>query len=422
MLSISGLCIGDELLDGRIRDENGPALGRMVAELDARLESVRFVRDERDAIVDSLDRAAEQSDVIVVSGGLGPTADDITRDAAAHWFGEELVVDEELLETLKSYFEASGFEFTQNNRHQCMFPKSADIFRSDVGTAPGFRLERDDAEVYFFPGVPSEYEWYLESIVRPRLAECTGDSQRVRRTLTFLGPGESTLESELADVVERGEQRDVHFSYLAGMPLVSMRVDGPDVETVDDVQAEVEARWGDAIVTRDRQSLPERVGELLESRGETVATAESCTAGGLASRITEVSGSSAWFEYGMVTYANEAKLRMLDVREATLEQHGAVSPETVREMASGARAYAEAEWSLAISGIAGPTGGTDEKPVGTVDFGLGTPEGVYHRRVTFPPRSREFVRHASVQTAMSALVWRLEERLEPHDFDGPIDV
>ncbi len=419
MLSISGLCIGDELLDGRVQDENGPALGRMTTEIDARLESVRFVRDEHDRIVDALERASERSDVIVTSGGLGPTEDDITRDAAADWIGDELQVDETLLERLETYFEERGFDFTPNNRRQCMFPASAELLQSHVGTAPGFRLERGDVEVYFFPGVPSEFEWYLDDLLQPRLADRTRDSQRVRQTMTFLGPGESTIETELEDVVERARQRDVHFSYLAGMPLVSVRLDGPDASTVASVRQEVEARWGDALVTDDRQSLPERVGELLESRGDTVATAESCTAGGLASRITEIPGSSTWFEYGTVTYADEAKMRMLGVREQTLHRHGAVSPETVREMAAGMRSYADSAWSLAISGIAGPTGGTDDKPVGTVDFGLGTPEGIYTRRVEFPPRSRAFVRHASIQTALSALIWRLDERLDAHDFEGP---
>lgn len=417
-MDCSIICVGDELLDGRIRDRNAFHFGEFLEARGHRLVSVRAVPDREELIGEALEEAASDADLVVVSGGLGPTEDDRTRTAAAAWVDSPLRLDEQLLERLQARFEKHGFTFTKNNRRQCHFPEGARILESEVGTAAGFVVERNGSEAWFFPGVPREFDWFLEHHLEPELVAPSAGAASAAR-LTFLGLGESGLETRISEAVELAEEREVSVSYLADAPLVTVRLRGADSEDVDEVRQEILGEIGDWLVTENGETLPEKLGRLLGERGESVATAESCTAGWISKEITDVSGSSSWFEYGFVTYADEAKRRMLGVEAETLRAYGAVSPEVVREMAAGARDYADADYAVAVSGIAGPTGGTEEKPVGMVDFGIATPEGVFTRRLQFPPRSRRSVRRRSVQTALGLLVWYLDGRLERHSVEGP---
>lgn len=417
-MDVAAIAIGDELLDGRIRDRNIPAIGRFLDERGLQLTDACVVPDDERRIAGALERTTDRADLVVATGGLGPTDDDRTRAAAAAWMDRELTLDESSLERLKRRFDERGYTFTPNNRDQCYFPEGAEILDSQVGTAAGFAVEKRDTEVLFFPGVPREFDWFLDHHLAPRIAE-RAVPPSASAQLGFLGLGESGVETRIEAATDLAADRNVSVRYLAEAPLVTVRLRGDNDSDVAAVREAVLDEIGDWLVVEGGDTLGARAGALLEAAGERVATAESCTAGWLSKMLTDVSGSSSWFEYGFVTYADQAKRRLLGVRRETLTDHGAVSPQTVREMAAGARGYAAADYALAISGIAGPTGGTDEKPVGTVDVGIATPEGLYSRRLQFPPKGRESVRRRSVQTALGLLIWRLTGRLERHAVEGP---
>jgi nicotinamide-nucleotide amidase len=420
-MEIAFVSIGDELLDGRVRGRNAPRLGDLADRAGHRLVSALTVPDDGPAIGRTLNWASEVSELVVVSGGLGPTGDDVTRQAAAEWADRDLEFREDLREQLERRFERHGYTFTENNERQCYVPEGARVLPSDVGTASAFVLEHADTESWFLPGVPREFEWYLEEKLAERLAG-SGNGCAANRSMTFLGLGESGLEMRISEAANRASQLGVSVGYRADAPLVEVLLRGDTEEDVEEVREQVLEAVGDWRVAEGGDDLPERLGTLLEERDATVATAESCTAGWISKAITTVPGSGSWFEYGFVTYANRAKTDLLGVDPETLEHHGAVSTETVREMASGARTHTSADYTVAVSGIAGPTGGTEEKPVGTVDFAVATPEGVYTRRLQFPPKSRHSVRHNSVQTALGLLIWHLDGLLERHSVEGPIPV
>lgn len=410
---IDSILIGDELLDGSIADQNAIFLGRFLADVGHELRQIRVIRDGVDTIRDALE--ASDADFIVVSGGLGPTADDVTREAAALWASDELERDERVLEIMKKRFAAFGYTFTPNNQRQAMFPRSAAVLDTEVGTAAGFRLENGNQRAWFFPGVPSEFRWFC----RRDFAEHLGvESGRIKRSLYFHGRGESGLESSLEGIERVATDADVRVGYRAEYPVIELKLVGAP-ENVRIVEEFALDRIGPWWVGADAETLEARIGRRLKERGEKVTTAESCTAGGIAARITDVPGSSAYFEEGFVTYSNDAKVELIAVDPRVLESHGAVSAQTVCQMAAGARARAGADWAIAVSGIAGPGGGTDEKPVGLVHFGLAGKEGVWHRRVHFRVQTRERIRSGTVYSALSLLLWALEDRLDEHTVTGP---
>lgn len=417
MTTVSAIAIGEELLDGRIHDKNAAWLGGVCAEHGATLGEVRVVGDDLDAIARALDDLSERSDLIVTSGGLGPTADDMTRDAAARWVGVDLELDQDVLDQLEKRFAARGYPFTPNNRRQCIFPEGADILPTEVGTAAAFALQKNDCRAVFLPGVPTEYRWFVETYIVPEFGQ--PDHQPASDNLVLFGLGESQLETRLDGIEDLAEKLGGRISYRPSYPVNQVHLKAPDEDAVAALRDFVLARLGKWLVAEGDESFMERVGALLLDRQATVTCAESCTAGRLAAKLTEVSGSSGWFERGFITYANAAKTEMLGVRAEILETFGAVSPQTVCQMAAGAREAAGATYALATSGIAGPTGGTDAKPVGTVHFALATPAGIWHKHAAFTNRGRSRVLDVSVHTALAMLLWHLEDRLEEHRVAGP---
>ncbi|MGM0555372.1 MAG: CinA family nicotinamide mononucleotide deamidase-related protein, partial [Myxococcota bacterium] len=419
MTRICAVCIGDELLDGRISDENAVWLAAELGKRGHMLDSVRIVPDEPQRIVDALDDASSRNDKIVVCGGLGPTADDITREAAAGWVGDVIELDEDVLEELRERFEQRGYPFTDNNRRQCTFPESADILATEVGTAAGFTLQKGGAVAFFLPGVPREFRWFCETYILP---EFTDEQESVlSHKFIYFGMGESQLETRLEGIVELAESVAGRVSYRAEFPVIEVNLKATKREALDRLAEHLTDKIGPWLIAEDDASLAQRLGERLMSDDATVTVAESCTAGWLGRDLTAVAGSSGWFERGFITYSNEAKSEMLGVDEDVLATHGAVSAQTACQMAAGAREAANATYALSISGIAGPSGGTEDKPVGTVEFGLATPEGVYRKRAQFPARRRAAVREMSVYTAMALLLWLLEDKLDAHDVQGPFD-
>ncbi|MFW5967031.1 MAG: CinA family nicotinamide mononucleotide deamidase-related protein [Persicimonas sp.] len=417
---IAVVCIGDELLDGRVADQNASWLAAELGNRGLRLEQIEVVGDDIDRIVAALEEAAGRADLIVVSGGLGPTSDDRTRQAASRWVDQPLRLDEKRLETLERRFDERGYPFTPNNRTQCTFPQEARILDTEVGTAAGFEVERDETRALFFPGVPSEFRWFMERYVLADIAEDAGRGTQL--DLTFFGPGESQLETRLDGIEDLAENLGAAVGYRAAFPHLSVHAIAPDDQARATLRSFILERAGRWLIEEDGEPLSARLGRRLVEREATVTTAESCTAGRVASKLTETPGSSQWFERGFVTYANAAKVEMLGVAPEMLERFGAVSAQTVCQMAAGAARRADATYAVATSGIAGPGGGTAEKPVGTLWVGLAGPEGVWYRKYTFGDRTRKKNLAASVYAALSPLLWLLEERLAEHRFAGPVDL
>jgi nicotinamide-nucleotide amidase len=379
------LTIGDELLRGEIIDSNKSFLSERLLGLDIEPQRHVSVPDDPAQMEEVMREAARRARVVLVSGGLGPTRDDLTTEVAARSFGRRLVRDAAALEEIRSFFTQLGREMAPNNAKQADFPEGAEILHNPLGTAPGFMLEAEGALLFFMPGVPRELYRMVDHEVAPRIRQRLGTQGVVRATLlrTF-GIGESNLDRQLDDLV-RGDP-DASLGFRTQFPDNLLRVvvraasEHEARAKLAALVAQVRQRLGDLVVGEGERPLEEIVGQMLIERGKTLALAESCTGGLLASRLTDVSGSSAYLLAGHVVYSNAAKLRDLGVASADLERHGAVSEPVARAMAEGARARCGADLGVAITGVAGPQGGTPDKPVGTVYLALSDAAGTLAHR------------------------------------------
>jgi nicotinamide-nucleotide amidase len=420
------LTIGDELLRGEIVDSNKSFLSDRLLRLDVQTRFHSSVCDVPADMTDAFLRAASRADVVLVSGGLGPTRDDLTVEVLAETFGRKLVLDETSLAAIRAFFERFGREMAENNAKQAWLPEGAEVLRNPVGTAPGCMLEAEDTLFFCMPGVPRELFLMMDEQVLPRIAKRAGPAGGavVRATLirTF-GIGESNLDAELEDLA-----RDEHVTlgFRTAFPDNYLRpvARGQTVEEAEERLAglcnALEERLGALIYGRDDETLEVVVGHLLKERGLTLATAESCTGGLIGARITAVPGSSAWYRGGVVAYANEAKRDLLGVDAALLEAHGAVSEPVVRAMAEGARSRLDADLAVATTGISGPDGGTEDKPVGLVWIAYASADEVHAEEFVFP-FDRERHRTITTQVALDWVRRSLlgEERVVPRYLRRP---
>jgi nicotinamide-nucleotide amidase len=371
------LTIGDEVLRGEIVDSNKARIAQRLLGLDIECHHQVSVRDDRADMRDALLMAVSRSDVVLVSGGLGPTRDDLTTEVVAETFGRPLHLDEASLEVIRAFFQRVGREMSDTNRKQALFPEGADVLPNPVGTAPGFALEVSGCLVFCMPGVPRELDLMMDEQVMPRIAkrlEAGGGVTRVRaRILRTFGIGESSLEAELQDVA-REDGAELAFRTTFPDNFLRVFARGASVAEadarIDHVAKAIRERLGDLIYGEGDESMAEVAGRLLGERGLTVAVAESCTGGLLAELVTAVPGCSAWFLGGVVAYANSAKQSLLGVPEPMLVEHGAVSEPVARAMAEGVRERFGADIGVSTTGISGPDGGTPEKPVGLVHVGI----------------------------------------------------
>jgi nicotinamide-nucleotide amidase len=399
------LTIGDELLRGEIVDSNKSFLSERLLSLDIETRHHTSVGDDRDDMVDAFRRAAERSDYVLVSGGLGPTRDDLTAETLAAAFGRELVLDEAALETIRAFFRGVGREMTRNNESQAYFPEGAEVLPNPIGTAPGFLVVERSTSFFCMPGVPRELHRMTDEQVLPRIVARHGGGRVVRSALlrTF-GMGESTLDTELGDIAASG---DVSLGFRTAFPDNYLRplTRADSAEEADAslarVCAAIRERLGALVYGEGDETLDAVVGRLLRERGKTIAVAESCTGGLVAERITDNAGSSAYFLGGVVAYANSTKATLLGVSEALLAEHGAVSEPVARAMAEGARERFGADFGVATTGISGPEGGTEAKPVGTVYVALARAEGTHCEHFLFP---LDRTRHRQL-TAQIGLDW-----------------
>jgi nicotinamide-nucleotide amidase len=403
------ITIGDELLRGEIVDSNKSYLSEKLLSLDIETRYHASVCDQPEDMRDAFQRAVKRSDVVLVSGGLGPTRDDLTTAILSETFGRELVLDEASLETIRSFFRSVGREMSENNAKQAYFPDGAEVLLNPIGTAPGFMLEQAGTLIFCMPGVPRELYRMMDEQVLVRLAARIGGQGGavVRATLlrTF-GMGESTLDAELKDIAASG---DVSLGFRTSFPDNYLRpvARAASPEEADAKLARVcdaiRERLGDLIYAEGDDTMETVVGRLLGECSRTVAVAESCTGGLVAQKITDVPGSSAYFLGGVVAYSNAAKTAQLGVAESLLAKHGAVSEPVTRAMAEGVRSRFGADIGVSTTGISGPDGGTPEKPVGTVHLALAGPlEGDIHSEQFVFPLDR--TRHRLI-TAQVCLDW-----------------
>lgn len=399
------LAVGDELTSGQTVDTNSAWLAQRLAERGVETLAHLTVADDRAAIAAALGRATAEADLVIATGGLGPTDDDVTREGLADAMGAPLELDERSAERIAAFFRKRGREMKPSNRRQAMIPVGARALDNDAGTAPGIAATLDGARVFVVPGVPHEMRRLWERAIAPELPE-SGRAIRFRTLHTF-GKGESDTAALIADLTDRDANPTVGTTVAAGM--VSIRVtaradSAAEADRLaDETVARLRERLGDlALGEGDGATVAGVVGELLRGRGQTVAVAESCTGGLIGKLLTDVPGAGDYFLGGVIAYRNDVKTDALGVPPDMIDARGAVSEPVAEAMAGGCRERFGADWALGITGIAGPTGGTPEKPVGLVHVGVAGPDGVTaHRHVL--PGDRPTVRLRSALTALNHL-------------------
>ena len=396
-MRIEILNTGTELLLGSTANTHGTWMGQELVKLGLRVQRQMTVPDGQ-AIIDSLRETTSRSDVVLVTGGLGPTSDDITREALAEVLGVEMIKDEAALRSLHEFFEKRKKPMVDANLKQAQNLVGADILPNNNGTAPGIyappRLGGDPkCAVFLLPGPPRElYPMFHDEVV-PRLKALAGvDEIDNVQELKFVGIGESDFHDQLDDELAKIDGLEV--GYCARLGEVDLRLLGSDTVIAKGRELTL-AKFEEFLISDDGANLESVVVRELMRQGKTLSTAESCTGGLVAARLTDISGASSVFTHGFVTYSNGAKAQLVGVSQDTLLAHGAVSEEVAGEMAEGARNTSGSDYGISITGIAGPTGGTEDKPVGTVCFGIAGPGGVTTCREMHPRSRRDFKQQAS---------------------------
>lgn len=381
---IAILITGDELLSGEISDSNTKTIAGILATHGYRLRCSLAVPDQEKEIVAALQYLIGHVQFIVVTGGLGSTGDDRTARAAARTLGQPLVINDEAMEMVHQWFARHHRQMEPSNERQALLPQLAQPFPNPIGTAPGFRLQKDGCELFFLPGVPAEMEPMFQQSVLPILQQkIPGANPLQQRTFKIFGLSEPKID-RMIPYRQLPDGVDVAFALDYPLVLVKLKAGGEDAEwRLDRAEAMVLRDLGDSVMARDGETPEGNVGKLLTAAGLSLSLAESCTGGLLAAMLTRQPGASAFLERVGVTYADSAKMDWLKVPPRLLQQFGAVSEECARAMASGLRQETGTDLSLAITGIAGPAGGTEEKPVGTVFIALASATGTHVKRYSF---------------------------------------
>ncbi|ADQ46548.1 competence/damage-inducible protein CinA [Caldicellulosiruptor kronotskyensis 2002] len=373
------ICVGTELLLGQILNTNSQYLAQKLAELGIDLYFQTTVGDNMERLKMAIDIATKRADILIFTGGLGPTSDDITKEAVADYFGLKLVLDEDVLRRIEKFFERRQVMMPQINKKQAYVPENAKILHNKNGTAPGLIIEKDGKIAILLPGPPFEMQPMFEEEVLPYLEKFS--KQKIySRVLKFVGIGESSIEEALKDLIL--SQTDPTMALYAKPFEVELRITTKK-ESVElaksllqSMEYRIRERLGEYIYGVDRQLLEEVVIGLLKEKKLKVSVAESCTGGLICNKLTNVPGASEVFDRGFIVYSNEAKMKLLGVPEQVLKEHGAVSSQTARFMAQGALSNSLADIALSVTGIAGPGGGSETKPVGLVYIGIATKENV----------------------------------------------
>ena len=397
------ITVGSELTRGQSVDTHSALLARTLGQAGI---SVRFqvsVGDVLEDLAEAIKVALSRADLVIVTGGLGPTLDDLSREAIAKATGKALKEDPAVWQQIQEFFRARGREATANNRQQAMVPEGAVVIPNLNGTAPALRLNLDGKAVIALPGPPSELIPLLETQILPWLLMQRGEHIATSR-LQCYGLGESAVDEILQGLVPQGDSTSLAMlakGYYVELILTGRHADQAEAEAqVEALETGVLERLGHHVYSTDGRNLEQVIGDLLKEENATIAVAESCTGGRVASRLTGVAGSSAYFIGGFITYTNDLKEKLLGVPPFVLKRAGAVSKDTALAMAVGLARVLESDYSLAVTGIAGPDGGTEEKPVGLVHFALAGPEGIRSQVYHFGNGPREQIQARAAQAAL----------------------
>lgn len=397
---IKNISIGDELLIGQVINTNAAWLGEHLSEAGYQLDSTLTIGDSEKAILDAFN-ACMDADLVLVTGGLGPTADDITKPTVCKFFDTELGFCQAAYDNLVSLFKRRGFQMSERNRGQAMLPKSCEYIPNTYGTAPCMWLEKNGVAFAFMPGVPFEMKGIFTDELLPRIKERFHALPYEKRVIMTTGIGESFLADKIKDW-EDALPEFLSLAYLPQYGMVRLRLSGrhEDVrmlhETLDREVAKLVDLISEYIFAMEDQSIERTVFDLLKNKGMTFASAESCTGGNIAHVITLIPGSSEVFKGTAVTYATPMKTKVLGVSEEMIRQFGVVSQQVVENMATGVRNLMEADFGLATTGVAGPSGGTEENPVGTVWIGVALPKGVVSKRFNFGKDRENVINRATI--------------------------
>jgi len=370
------ISIGDELLIGQTINSNVAFLGAQLSEHNISIIKSSVIGDDIKMIINEINLALSQSELVICTGGLGPTIDDLTRTAVVQFFNTELILSEQTLEDIKAFLERRGRELTEVQKDQAMVPKNAYIIKNEKGIAPGYWVEENKKILVVLPGVPYEMKAMISNYVLPKLIdEIDKPSEYIKKiTLQTTGLPESILSDKLGDLTELlGEAKLAFLPNQYGVRLrITIKANEEKVaqNILSEIEQKIRGKIGRYIYGRGDDTLEEVVGRLLKERGLRIATAESCTGGGLGNRLTNISGSSNYYERGVITYSNAAKVELLKVDEDIIAQKGAVSAEVAMQMAEGIKSISGCDIGISSTGIMGPSGGVTDKPVGTVYIGF----------------------------------------------------
>ncbi|MBE6681509.1 MAG: competence/damage-inducible protein A [Ruminococcaceae bacterium] len=404
------LCIGTEILIGDIVNTNATYISKRLSEYGFDVLYHSVCGDNKVRLEETLKHAFKRADLVVTTGGLGPTYDDITTELCAKALGLGLHKDENVEKQLYSYFEKTGRKMTENNLKQAMVPDTSTVLMNDFGTAPGIAVEKDGKVLVMLPGPPREMKPMLENQVIPYLSKYT-DHVLVSSNVNIIGMGESSVEEKLYDLMTKSKNPTLAPYVNEGEVRVRVTARGKnEVEArklISKTVEEVKTVLGRVVYDVDSPSVEHSLVKLLSEKKKTIATCESCTGGLVSASITAVPGSSEVFGFGVCTYANEAKMRLVGVKADTLEKYGAVSEQTAMEMAEGVRKLSGADIALSLTGIAGPGGSSDEKPVGLVYLGVSVGDKLYAKRMLLgqhATRDREYIRKLAVKNALMTAI------------------
>jgi nicotinamide-nucleotide amidase len=410
MLTAEIIAIGSELLTPTRTDTNSLWLTEQLNRIGIEVKLKTVVGDDDARLEEAIKDALRRSRVVITTGGLGPTEDDITRKIAARAMGRRLQLDEKVLEHIRAMFMRWGRQMPEINARQAMIIEGAEVLDNPNGSAPGMYVEHEGRSVVLLPGPPREMKPMFESHIKSRLAPKAGDVRVVRRMLRVSGLGESAVDEKIAPVYRQytNPQTTILFNRSEiEIHLTAQAKTEQEAELLlDGLAGQIEERLGEAIFAFRGETMEEVVGLRLAVNGFTLATAESCTGGLIAERITEVPGSSVYFREGVVSYSNEAKVRLLGVPSDLIAEYGAVSAPVAEAMAEGVRLRADTDFGLSVTGIAGPGGGSEEKPIGLVFIALSDDAHTEHRKLLLPG-DRQLIRWRASQAALDLLRRRL---------------
>lgn len=410
------ITIGDEILIGQTVDTNSAFLGQHLSLAGIELTKIVSIADKREAIIEALKNAEENAQIILITGGLGPTKDDVTKKVLCEYFDTTLEIVPEIAHQIESYFKQRGREMLESNYLQAALPKSCIPLNNPIGTASGMWFEKDDKVYVSMPGVPYEMKRLMTEEVLPRLKKKFILPNLYHRTVMTEGIGESFLAEIIKEWEDGLYDQNIKLAYLPSPGMVKLRLSAQNEDMAilkSKVDKNIEALnqlVPQYIFGYDNIPIEKAIGQLLGEQNESISTAESCTGGYIAHLLTSISGSSAYFNGSVVSYANEAKINLLQVSESSIVKEGAVSQSVVEQMAINCRDQFNTTYALATSGVAGPDGGSDAKPVGTVWIALAWENGVFSKKFLFEKNRTRNIRRASV-AALSMLKRKLKNQL-----------